>query len=148
MNFGVSAYTNVAQMSASNAAGPDATALARASTNRFGNAAGTTNSPAQKEQLLKIKKAATQFEAMLLQKWWSSMKESGLGKDDDSDPGEGTLDNMGMQAMSSAVASSGGVGIAAMLVRSLQGELAVENASKSSATGASQQPAQPTNISK
>ena len=74
------------------------------------------------------KKAATQFEAMLLQKWWSSMKQSGLGEDDDTDPGEDTLDNMGMQAMSTAVANSGGVGIAAMLVRSLQGELAAENA--------------------
>lgn len=111
MNFGVSAYTNLAQMSTSNAPGAYATNIA--------GPAGTASSPAQNAQLLKLKKAATQFEAMLLQKWWSSMKESGLGQDDDSDPGAGTLDTMGTQAMSTAVASAGGVGIAAMLVRSV-----------------------------
>ena len=89
--------------------------------------------PAQ-AKLLKLKKAATQFEAMLLQKWWSSMKESGLGEDDDSDPGAGTLDTMGMQAMSTAIAGAGGIGIAAMLVRSLQGEIAARNATASPGT--------------
>jgi Rod binding domain-containing protein len=68
----------------------------------------------------KLKKAASDFEAMLLAKWWSSMKESGFGGDDDqSDPGHDTLDSMGIQAMSTAVASRGGLGIGAMLVRSL-----------------------------
>ena len=67
----------------------------------------------------KLKKAASDFEAMLLAKWWSSMKQSGLGTDDDSDPGHDTLDQMGMQAMSSAVAARGGLGIASMLVHSL-----------------------------
>ncbi len=68
----------------------------------------------------KLKRAATEFEAMLLAKWWSSMKESGLGEQDDStDAGHDTLDAMGIQAMSSAVASRGGLGIGAMLVRSL-----------------------------
>lgn len=70
-------------------------------------------------EVAKIKKAATEFEAMLLAKWWSSMKESGLGGDDETDPGHGTLDEMGIQAMSTAVASGGGLGIGAMLVRSL-----------------------------
>lgn len=75
-----------------------------------------TDSP----QVKKLKKAATDFEAMLLAKWWSSMKESGLGGDDDnSDPGHDTLDEMGIQAMSTAVASRGGLGIGAMLVHSL-----------------------------
>lgn len=68
----------------------------------------------------KLKRAATDFEAMLLAKWWSSMKDSGLGEQDDStDPGHDTLDAMGIQAMSSAVASRGGLGIGAMLVHSL-----------------------------
>lgn len=68
----------------------------------------------------KLKRAATEFEAMLLAKWWSSMKESALGEQDDStDAGHDTLDAMGVQAMSSAVASRGGLGIGAMLVRSL-----------------------------
>jgi Rod binding domain-containing protein len=67
----------------------------------------------------KIKKAASDFESMLLAKWWSSMKQSGLSDDDSSDPGHETLDEMGIQAMSTAVANGGGLGIAAMLVKSL-----------------------------
>ena len=68
----------------------------------------------------KLRKAAAEFEAMLLAKWWTSMKESGLSGDDDgTDPGKDTLDQMGVQALCSGVAKAGGVGIAAMLVRSL-----------------------------
>ena len=79
-----------------------------------------TISPNDPPRVQKLKRAATEFEAMLLAKWWSSMKESGLGEQDDStDPGHDTLDAMGIQAMSSAVASRGGLGIGAMLVRSL-----------------------------
>ena len=93
-------------------------------------ASGARVDPKQ-ANLLKLKKAATQFEAMLLEKWWSSMKESGLGEEDDSDAGAGTLDNMGMQAMSMAIASAGGVGIAAMLVHSLQGDIAARDEAQS-----------------
>lgn len=68
----------------------------------------------------KLKRAATEFEAMLLAKWWSSMKESALGEQDDStDPGHDTIDAIGIQTMSSAVASRAGFGIGAMLVLSL-----------------------------
>lgn len=68
----------------------------------------------------KLKRAATEFEAMLLAKWWSSMKESALGEQDDStDPGHDTIDAIGIQTMSSAVASRAGLGIGAMLVHSL-----------------------------
>jgi len=70
----------------------------------------------------KLRKAATEFEAMLLSSWWSAMKQSGLpGGEDDSDPGKETLDQLGMQAMSAAVAKGGGLGIGNMLVRSLLG---------------------------
>ena len=85
------------------------------------NPASTVGAVAQPEspEQRKLKKAASDFEAMLLDKWWSSMKQSGLGSDDGSDPGHDTLDEMGMQAMSSAVAARGGLGIASMLVHSL-----------------------------
>jgi Rod binding domain-containing protein len=84
------------------------------------SASALTSMPSDPPQVRKLKKAAADFEAMLLAKWWSSMKESGLGGEDDStDPGHDTLDNMGIQAMSSAVASRGGLGIGSMLVRSL-----------------------------
>jgi Rod binding domain-containing protein len=133
MNFGISAYANVAQMSAEAAGAGAAGAAGAGGAIAGGNAAGTAVAAGQ---LRKLKKAATQFEAMLLEKWWSSMKQSGLGQDDDGDPGKGTLDTMGMQAMSTAIASAGGIGIAAMLVRSLQGEIASEAASKATDGGA------------
>ena len=67
----------------------------------------------------KLRKAAGEFESMLLSKWWSSMRESGLGGLDETDPGHDTLDQLGMQALSTAVAGAGGIGIGAMLVRDL-----------------------------
>ena len=69
----------------------------------------------------KLRKAAAEFEAQLLTSWWATMKQSAMsGSDQDSDPGKDTLDQLGMQAMSSAVANGrGGLGIGDMLVRSL-----------------------------
>lgn len=128
----ITAYGNAApQLTQASSASP----AQRAGANPTGEMpTGAHVDPAQ-AKLLKLKKAATQFEAMLLQKWWSSMKESGLGEDDDSDPGAGTLDTMGMQAMSTAIAGAGGIGIAAMLVHSLQREIAAQNATASPGTG-------------
>ncbi|MGH9685673.1 MAG: hypothetical protein ACRD5K_01090 [Candidatus Acidiferrales bacterium] len=125
MSFGVSAHASVAHLSGETAG---AVALAKGGAKLAGNAEASAGSKKQQAEMLKLKKAATQFEAMLLEKWWSSMKQSGLSEDDSSDPGQGTLDNMGMQAMSTAVAGAGGIGIASMLVHSLQGEIAAESA--------------------
>lgn len=75
----------------------------------------TPKSPAEQ----KLRHAAAEFEAMLLSKWWSTMKESGFGPTDQTDPGHDTLDQLGMQALSSAVAGAGGIGIGEILVRSL-----------------------------
>lgn len=123
MSLGIAAHASVAQMNRETAA-----PLARSSATPDGNAPTSAVGQKPRAEMLKLKKAATQFEAMLLEKWWSSMKESGLSEDDSSDPGQGTLDNVGMQAMSTAVAGAGGIGIASMLVHSLQGEIASENA--------------------
>lgn len=83
-------------------------------------ASAANASPADSPQVAKVRKAAAEFESMLLQNWWGSMKESGFGGDDDStDPGKDTLDQLGMQAMCAAVAKGGGLGIAAILVRSV-----------------------------
>ena len=66
------------------------------------------------------------------------MKDSGLGAADDStDPGHNTLDAMGIQAMSDAVASRGGLGIGAMLVRSLLSNAEASASEKSQATAPS-----------
>lgn len=82
--------------------------------------ASPTDPALNSSEVRKLKKAAADFEAMLLANWWSSMKESGLGNsDEESDPGHETLDELGIQAMSGAVASGGGLGIGAMLVKVL-----------------------------
>ncbi|MGH9738526.1 MAG: hypothetical protein ACRD4X_08040 [Candidatus Acidiferrales bacterium] len=125
MSVGGAACAGLAQMSGE---AEGAAAWAKGGAKSAGNAVRSMDSKRQQAEMLKLKKAATQFEAMLLEKWWSSMKESGLSEDDSSDPGQGTLDNMGMQAMSTAVAGAGGIGIASMLVHSLQGEIASESA--------------------
>jgi Rod binding domain-containing protein len=77
------------------------------------------SSASDSPEVKKLKKGASDFEAMLISKWWSSMKESGLGGDDDSDPGHDTLDAMSAQAIGTALASHGGLGIAKLLVSSL-----------------------------
>jgi Rod binding domain-containing protein len=133
MPAGITEYAIRAQQSA------EAVAQA-ASANRMGNVPAGAHADPEQAKLWKLKKAATQFEAMLLEKWWASMKKGGLGGEDDSDAGAGTLDSMGMQAMSMAIASAGGIGIAAMLVHSLQGEIAAASAAPSTAANAQSVP--------
>lgn len=95
-----------------------------------GQPAGPAALTCDSTDTLKLKKAASEFEALLLAKWWSSMKESGIGGDADRvDPGDDTLDEMGIQAMSAAVASRGGLGIGRMLVRSLLSNTGAERPS-------------------
>lgn len=92
--------------------------------------------PANSPQVAKVRKAAGEFEAMLLQNWWGSMKESGFGGDDDSsDPGKDTLDQLGMQAMCAAVAKGGGLGIAAILVQSVLSKAGESEASQATGSG-------------
>jgi Rod binding domain-containing protein len=76
--------------------------------------------PASPAEIKKLRKAASEFEAMLITNWWTSMKDSGMSDgDDSSDPGKSTLDQLGMQAISSAISSGKGFGIGDMLVRGL-----------------------------
>jgi hypothetical protein len=85
---------------------------------RSQDASNSAHGPAA---VAKLRKAAAEFEAQLLSSWWTTMKNSGMAGDDkDADPGKDTLDQMGMQAMSNAVANGrGGLGIGGMLVHSL-----------------------------
>src|SRR5271170_5190826 len=60
----------------------------------------------------RLRKAAGEFEAMLLSNLWKSMKSTFASPDDQSeDPAHETLDDMGIQAMSSAVGKAGGLGL-------------------------------------
>jgi len=97
---------------------PNLSATLSATSLRSQDASNAAHGPAA---VAKLRKAAAEFEAQLLSSWWTTMKNSGMSADDkDSDPGKDTLDQMGIQAMSSAVANGrGGLGIGDMLVRSL-----------------------------
>jgi Rod binding domain-containing protein len=97
---------------------PNLSATLDASSLRSHDATDAAHGPAA---VAKLRKAAAEFEAQLLSSWWTTMKNSGMsGDEEDSDPGKDTLDQLGMQAMSSAVANGrGGLGIGDMLVRSL-----------------------------
>jgi hypothetical protein len=102
----------------------------------------TVAKPTDTPEVRKIRKAAAEFESMLLSNWWRSMKESGFSDDgDDTDPGKDTLDQLGMQAMSAAVANGGGLGIGAMLVRSLLSNVSKSGPSAASKTAGALSPA-------
>ena len=83
----------------------------------------------------KLRKAAMEFESMLLSKWWSAMRDSGLSGSDETDPGHDTLDQLGMQALSTAIAGSGGIGLGAIMVRDL-----LSNAQEKSGQGNDRKP--------
>ena len=69
----------------------------------------------------KLRKAAQDFEAILIQTLWRSMKESFASpSEQEQDPAHRTLEDLSMQAMSTALAASGGLGIARMLIHSLE----------------------------
>lgn len=89
----------------------------------------------------KLRKAASEFEALLLSKWWSAMKQSGIPEtDDETDPGHDTLDELGMQAMSAAVTSGRGIGLGSMLVHYMLSN--VHGADTKTAEGAAQSASQ------
>ena len=69
-------------------------------------------------QISKVRKAAAEFESMMLSSFWKSMKESFGDDDDDSlDAAHDTLNDMGMQAMSSAVGKAGGLGLGKLILK-------------------------------
>ena len=88
-------------------------------------AAGPATSPKSKpvdspdEQ--KLKKAAGDFESILLASLWKSMKESFKDpKADDSDAASGTINDWGIEVMSGAVGKAGGLGIGNMIIKHLE----------------------------
>jgi Rod binding domain-containing protein len=81
----------------------------------------SANSP----QLAKLTKAAGEFESILLESLWKSMKETFADSGDaDSDPTLKSFDDWGIQAMAGAVGSSGGLGFKNMIIRYLAPALA------------------------
>jgi Rod binding domain-containing protein len=73
-----------------------------------------------KDDPAKLIRAAHQFEAVLLNQLFGSLEHSfsTLGKDDSAD-GADQYRYLGMQALATSIAGSGGIGIAGMIIRSL-----------------------------
>jgi Rod binding domain-containing protein len=68
----------------------------------------------------KLKKAAGDFESILLASMWKGMKQSFGTSEADADPAHGTLDDWGIEIMSGAVGKAGGLGIGKLLLEHLQ----------------------------
>lgn len=68
----------------------------------------------------KLKKSAQEFEAILLANWLENMTKSFVGSTDSQDAAHDTVSSLGTQAIASALAARGGIGIAAMMLRQLQ----------------------------
>lgn len=70
----------------------------------------------------KLEKAAGDFESILLASMWKSMKQSfgSSESDGETDPAHGTLEDWGMEIMSSAVGRAGGLGIGQLILKHLE----------------------------
>jgi len=72
----------------------------------------------------KLKSYANKFEAILIGKWLEEAEGSFAkmpGDDDDTDdPGHDQFRSLGLQFMAEGIASSGGLGISAMILKDLQ----------------------------
>lgn len=81
--------------------------------------AGSAAAPASSVDEHKLQKAAGDFESILLATLWKGMK-AGLGGDEsDSDPAHGTLEDWGIEIMSTAVGRVGGLGIGKLILEHL-----------------------------
>ena len=96
-------------------------------------AQGPLNKPAvsgqsPSAQTSRVRQAAQEFESILLHSWWQSMTESfGNPFEMEGDPAAESFGDLGLQAMSSAIAASGGIGLARMLLEKLHLEAAANN---------------------
>jgi Rod binding domain-containing protein len=69
----------------------------------------------------KLAKAAQEFEAVLLSHWLEKMQQTFSNSDQSGDPAHDTLASIGTQAVASALAARGGIGIGNMLRRQCRG---------------------------
>src|ERR1700684_3586462 len=85
------------------------------------HAAAPDPSAADSANEAKMKKAAGDFESILLASMWKSMKQSFSDPNDpSSDAASGTLNDWGIEVMSGAVGKAGGLGIGKMIVKYLE----------------------------
>ena len=85
---------------------------------------GTAQTPQNKAGMAKLQKAAQDFEAIMIDSLWGSMKDGSLGSEDDlDDPTSSSMQQLAMQMVSGALAKAGGLGIGKMIVRELQSKV-------------------------
>jgi len=67
----------------------------------------------------KLRRAASEFEGLLIAQLWNSMQE-GLDRDSQtSDPAMGSFRSLGIEAAANAMARAGGLGLGKMLYQAL-----------------------------
>jgi peptidoglycan hydrolase FlgJ len=88
--------------------------------NAISGMASAITPASEKSDPAKLARTAHQFEAVLLNQLFGSLEHSfsTLGKDDSAD-GADQYRYLGMQALATSIAGSGGIGIAGMIIRSL-----------------------------
>lgn len=102
--------------------------------------AGTTpqwrtgsTSKSSSSEIPKLVKAAGEFESMLLESLWKSMKETFTDPNDpDSDATLQSFDDWGMKSMAEAVGNAGGLGIKNMIIKYLEPTLPASGAGQAS----------------
>ena len=99
-------------------------ASAQAATSVRSTASAIPSSPSVAVQQQKLRRAAAEFESILLSTFWKSMKESFTDSQEGSlDPAHGTLEDWGIQAMSTAVGKAGGLGLGRLILKQLEPRL-------------------------
>lgn len=88
---------------------------AKASTERVSEAEPEKDSPGAR----KLRKSTQDFEAMLVSSWWQEMQNSFRDPNTDQEAGFDTLEQLGFQSMATALAASGGIGLARMVFHKL-----------------------------
>jgi len=95
--------------------------------------ASTQSKPTDSPDQQKLKKAASDFESIMLAAMWKSMKQSfGASDSEETDPAHGTLDDWGIEIMSGAVGKAGGLGLGKMILKHLEPALDAQSKQHSS----------------
>jgi len=82
----------------------------------------TANTPQNSPPARKLRKATEEFESILMTSWWEQMEKT-FGGTEGHEPGHDAIQDMGLRAMTTAMAQAGGFGIARMLYHQLAPEL-------------------------
>jgi Rod binding domain-containing protein len=89
----------------------------------FSSGRAANSGSSSSTEFAKLTKAAGEFESILLESLWKSMKETFADPDEEADPTLKSFDDWGMQAMARAVGNSGELGIKNMILKYLEPRL-------------------------